>query len=73
MDRDQLLSRIRVLERAAPHAVRARRQRESVELALEGFGELEDVHAGAVVGDVEDRRLGVGVDRDDGVHVLHPG
>src|SRR5919106_4685349 len=44
----------------------------SVEL-LELLGDLEEIGDGAVVGDVEDRSLGIRVDGDDGAARLHAG
>src|SRR4029079_13215964 len=38
---------------------------------LELFRDLEEIGYSAVVGDVEDRRLGIGVDGDDGAARLH--
>src|SRR4029078_6277037 len=38
---------------------------------LELFRDLEEIGYGAVVGDVEDRRLGIGVDGDEGAARLH--
>ena len=42
------------------------------QVADNGRDDLEEVADDAVVGDLEDRRLGVAVDGDDDVRVLHP-